>query len=422
MVLIMPSLDLAWIRSQFPALAQKVNGHSAVFFDGPGGTQVPQRVIDAMADYFVHSNANTHGAFATARRTDGMLAEAHAAAADLLGCDASEVVFGPNMTTLTFALSRAIGRELGPGDEIVVTQLDHDANVAPWQALEESGATIRVAEINPADCTLHMDDLRSKINPRTRLVAVGYASNSVGTINDVATIGKIARDAGAMLFVDAVHYAPHAPIDVRAINCDFLACSAYKFFGPHVGLLYGKAGQLTRLQPYKVRPASNKIPGRWETGTQNHEGLAGLSAAIDYLAELGRRHPAEGEAGCGNRRSELVAAMRAIQAYERELCRRLVAGLLGVPGLCFYGISDVGRLAERVPTVSIRMGDSHPRRLAEYLAERGFFVWDGNYYALNVTERLGVEQRGGMVRIGLAHYNTADEVDRLLAALREFPG
>jgi cysteine desulfurase family protein (TIGR01976 family) len=351
-----------------------------------------------------------------------MLAEAHSAAADLLGCDASEIVFGPNMTTLTFALSRAIGRDLGPGDEIVVTQLDHDANVAPWKALEERGVNIRVADINPVDCTLNMDDLRAKINRRTRLVAVGYASNSVGTVNDVETIGRIAHDAGAMVFVDAVHYAPHGPIDVRAINCDFLACSAYKFFGPHVGLLYGKAEHLTRLRPYKVRPASDRIPDRWETGTQNHEGLAGLIAAIDYLAELGRRHAPAGQPAPGNRRSELLAAMGAIQAYERVLCRRLVDGLVGIQDLCFYGISDPGRFAERVPTVSIRMGGSPPRRLAEYLAERGFFVWDGNYYALNVTERLGVEETGGMVRIGLVHYNTAHEVDRLLAALREFPG
>ncbi len=419
----MLSSDLAWIRSQFPALAQTVNGQPAVFLDGPGGTQVPRRVIDAMAEYLALSNANTHGAFPTAQRTEQMLEHAHQAAADLLGCDAYEVCFGQNMTTLTFALSRALGGELAPGDEIVVTQLDHDANVAPWKALEERGIAILVADINPADCTLNLDDLRSKISRRTRLVAVGYASNSVGTINDVETIGKIAHDAGAMLFVDAVHYAPHGPIDVRAINCDFLACSAYKFFGPHVGLLYGKTGHLTRLRPYKVRPATEEIPGRWETGTQNHEGLAGMIAAVDYLAELGRRQgPAGGEHPAADRRSQLLAAMGAIQAYEAELCRRLMEGLLGIPKLCFYGISDPDRFGERVPTVSIRVGESSPRHLAGYLGERGFFVWDGNYYAINLTERLGVEGKGGMVRIGLVHYNTADEVDRLLAALRQYPG
>jgi cysteine desulfurase family protein (TIGR01976 family) len=413
----MPDFDISWVRSQFPSLAHQVNGQPAVFFDGPGGTQTPRQVIDAIRYYLLHSNANTHGAFATARRTEQMLAETHAAAADLLGCEACEVVFGPNMTTLTFALSRAIGRELAPGDEIVVTQLDHDANVAPWKSLQERGVVVRTADIQIPDCTLDLTHLRAQINARTRLVAVGCASNAVGTINDVATIGRLAHDAGAMLFVDAVHYAPHGPIDVRALDCDFLACSAYKFFGPHVGMLYGKAEHLTRLQPYKVRPASDQIPDRWETGTQNHEGLAGLIAAIGYLADLGRRHAPEAVL---DRRDAVLAAMRAIQAYERELCGRLMAGLAAIPGLTIYGIRDLARFEERVPTVSIRAGRSHPRQLAEFLAERGIFVWDGNYYAINVTERLGVESTGGMVRIGLAHYNTAAEIDRLLEALHSF--
>jgi cysteine desulfurase family protein (TIGR01976 family) len=413
----MPDFDVSWARSQFPSLAQHVSGQPAVFFDGPGGTQTPHQVIDAIRDYLLHSNANTHGAFATARRTEQMLAEAHEAAADLLGCLPSEVVFGPNMTTLTFALSRAIGRELSPGDEIVVTQLDHDANVAPWKALEERGVMIRTADIQVPACTLDLNHLRAQINGRTRLVAVGYASNAVGTINDVAAIGRLAHDAGAMIFVDAVHYAPHGPIDVRAINCDFLVCSAYKFFGPHVGMLYGKPGHLTRLQPYKVRPAADQIPDRWETGTQNHEGLAGLIAAIGYLADLGRHHSPHAAL---ERRGALLAAMHAIQAYEREVCGRLVAGLAAIPGIQIFGIRDPARFQERAPTVSIRAGDSQPRQFAEFLAERGIFVWDGNYYAINVTERLGVESTGGMVRIGLAHYNTAEEVDRLLEALRGF--
>ena len=284
----MPSFDITHIRAQFPALSLSVNGHSAAFFDAPGGTQVPQGVIDAISGYLSRANANCHGAFLTSRRTDETLAEAHAAVADLLGCDASEVVFGPNMTALTFALSRSIGRELKPGDEIIVTNLDHDANVAPWRALEERGAVIRVADIRVDDCTLDMENLLGLINERTRVVAVGYASNAVGTINDVAAITRAAHDAGAMVFVDAVHYAPHGPIDVRSIDCDFLACSAYKFFGPHVGVLYGKAEHLERLRPYKVRPAPNRIPDCWETGTQNHEGLAGVTAAIEYLAGIGR--------------------------------------------------------------------------------------------------------------------------------------
>ncbi len=283
----MHPLDLTWIRAQFPALAQEVNGHPAVFFDGPGGTQVPQRVIDAVADYLTYHNANTHGAFATSRRTDETIDAARAAMADFLGCAADEVVFGPNMTTLTFAISRAFGRDIRPGDEIVLTRLDHDANVAPWKALEEQGAIIRMVDIDTEECTLDMADMARAIGPRTKLVAVGYASNAVGTINDVATITRMAHAVGALVYIDAVHYAPHGPIDVRALDCDFLACSPYKFFAPHMGVLYGKREHLARLRPYKVRPASDDVPDRWETGTKNHEGLAGVTAAIEYLAELG---------------------------------------------------------------------------------------------------------------------------------------
>jgi len=409
----MPTLDIAWVRAQFPALAQEVNGHTAVFFDGPGGTQVPQRVIDAMCDYLVRANANTHGAFPTSQRSDEIIAVAHAAIADLLGCDADEVVFGPNMTTLTFALSRALGRELRPGDEVVVTRLDHDANVAPWRALEERGAVIRTVDIQIEDCTLDMEDLARQLNERTRLVAVGYASNAVGTINDVAEIVRLAHALGAMVFIDAVHYAPHGAIDVRALDCDFLACSPYKFFGPHIGALYGKREQLTRLQPYKVRPAPEELPARWETGTQNHEGLAGAAAATDYLAELGRR----AKPAATTRRAALLAAYGAIGPYERSLAERLIAGLLEIPGLTFYGIRDPARFDRRTPTVAIRIEGRSPRQLAEFLAARGIFTWDGNYYALNLTERLGVESTGGMLRIGLVHYNTAEEVDRLLATL-----
>jgi cysteine desulfurase family protein (TIGR01976 family) len=411
----MRDFDITWVRAQFPALRQEVSGRPAAFFDGPGGTQVPQRVIDAMGDYLILSNANTHGAFATSRRSDEILAAAHAAVADLLGCDANEVVFGPNMTTLTFALSRAIGREFKPGDEIIVTHLDHDANVAPWVALEERGAVVLTVDIHPEDCTLDMDDLKRQISARTRLIAVGYAANAVGTINDVAEITRLAHQAGALAFVDAVHFAPHGSIDVREIDCDFLACSSYKFFGPHCGVLYGKREHLTRLRPYKVRPAPETIPGRWETGTQNHEGLAGVAAAIDYLAELGRRHDPAATTRC----AQLLAAYQAIREYERGLAERLISGLLAIPGLTFYGIRDPERFAQRTPTVALRMEGRTPRQLAEFLAERGIFTWDGNYYALSLTERLGVESSGGMLRIGLVHYNTAEEVDRLLMALRE---
>jgi cysteine desulfurase family protein (TIGR01976 family) len=413
----MPNLDLPWIRSQFPSLALEVAGKPAAYFDGPGGTQTPQGVIDAISGYLMTSNANTHGAFLTGERTEQMLAEAHAAAADLLGCDAREVVFGQNMTTLTFAVSRSIGRELKQGDEIIVTQLDHDANVAPWRALEERGVVVRTADIHLEDCTLNMEHLLSLLNERTRLVAVGYASNAVGTINDVAAITRAAHDAGAWCFVDAVHYAPHGSIDVREMDCDFLACSAYKFFGPHVGLLYGKAEHLENLRPYKVRPSPNGIPDRWETGTQNHEGLAGVIAAIDYLADVGRRHSS---GRTESRREALVAAMNATQSYERELSEKLVPALLNVPGLTFYGMRDRRQFERRTPTVSIRMEGATPRELAVFLGRRGIFAWDGNYYALNVAERLGVEEQGGMVRIGLVHYNTAEEIDRLMGALAEF--
>ena len=410
----MHAFDLTWIRAQFPALAQEVNGHPAVFFDGPGGTQVPQRVIDAVADYLIHHNANTHGAFATSRRTDETIDAARAAMADFLGCAADEVIFGPNMTTLTFAISRAFGRDIRPGDEIVLTRLDHDANVAPWKALEEQGAIIRMVDIDTEECTLDMADMARAIGPRTKLVAVGYASNAVGTINDVATITQMAHAVGALVYIDAVHYAPHGPIDVQALDCDFLACSPYKFFAPHMGALYGKREHLARLRPYKVRPASDDVPDRWETGTKNHEGLAGVTAAIEYLAELGQRiKPAT------TRRAALVQAMEAIKAYERELSEQLIANLLAIPGLTFYGISDPARFDMRTPTVAVRLAGCTPRELADALGRRGIFCWDGNYYAINLTERLGVEADGGMLRIGLVHYNTAEEIELLLEALNE---
>lgn len=405
------NFDPQAIRPLFPALSQTVAEQPAIFFDGPGGTQVPQTVIDAMSDYLAHSNANTHGAFITSQRTDAVIAEAHAAMADLLGCDPDEVFFGQNMTSLTFALSRAIGRVLQPGDEIVVTRLDHDANVAPWRALGERGVVIREVDIDPEDCTLAMDDMAALIGPRTKLVAVGYASNAVGTINNIPQIVEWAHRVGALVFVDAVHYAPHGPIDVKALGCDFLACSVYKFFGPHVGVVYGKREHLQRFQPYKVRPAADTVPERWMTGTQNHEGLAGVTAAVNYLASLGQPAP--------DRRTALVQAMNRIVAYERTLAEQLIEGVLAIPGLTFYGIREPERFSQRTPTISFRLANRSPREVATALAQRGIFVWDGNYYALSLSERLGVEPLGGMVRVGLVHYNTAEEVDRFLAVLRE---
>jgi cysteine desulfurase family protein (TIGR01976 family) len=407
------ALDLDWVRAQFPSLAQTVKGQPATFLDGPGGTQVPQRVIDAISDYLKRDNANTCGAYATSRHTDAMIAGARSAMADFLGCDPDEIVFGPNMTSLTFAISRSIGRELGPGDEIVLTHLDHDANVSPWRALEERGVTIRIAEIHEDDCTLDMDDLARKITDRTKLVAVGYASNAVGTINDVSEIIRLAHQRGAMAYIDAVHYAPHGPIDVRALDCDFLVCSTYKFFGPHMGVLYGKRQHLQRLQPYKVRANTNAIPNRWEWGTLNHECIAGISACVDYLADLGRHV----NSSASTRRAALLAGYDAIQKHERGLMESLIRGLLAIPGLKLYGISDPKRFDQRCPTIAVRIKGHTPLELATQLGERGFFTWDGNYYALSLTERLDVEKDGGFLRIGLAHYNTAEEVERLLAVL-----
>ncbi len=412
------ALDISRVRSQFPSLSQTVDGQPAVFLDGPGGTQVPQRVIDAISDYLKTSNANTHGAYATSRRTDAVVAEARAAMADFFGCDNDEVVFGPNMTTLTFAISRSIGRELGPGDEILLTHLDHDANVSPWRALEERGVTIRFVDINEDDCTLNLADLAQKISSRTRVVAVGYASNAVGTINDVKEIIRLAHHKGALAYIDAVHYAPHGPIDVRALDCDFLVCSSYKFFGPHMGILYGKREHLQRLQPYKVRANTNAIPHRWEWGTLNHECIAGITACVDYLADLGRQV----DPSAATRRAALLAAYGAIQQHEHALAEILINGLLAIPGLKFYGIRDVGKLDRRCPTVAVRIAGQTPLELATKLGDRGFFTWDGNYYALNLSERLDVEKDGGFLRIGLAHYNTAEEVQRFLGALREIAG
>ncbi|MDQ2905294.1 MAG: cysteine desulfurase-like protein [Chloroflexota bacterium] len=421
--------DLSSYRHYFPALEQQLNGEPVVYLDNPGGTQVARQVIVAMIAYLREANANTHGAFLTSQRTDRMLTEARTGMADLLHAASPEqIVFGPNMTTLTFALSRSIGQTLQPGDEIVVTALDHDANVAPWLALQERGVVIRTVGVNLETVTLDMQDMRAQINERTRLVAVGYASNAVGTINDVETITRWAHDAGALVWIDAVQFAPHAPIDVQALDADFLVCSSYKFFGPHLGILYGKSEHLERFPAYKVRPASNASPERWETGTLNHEGLAGLVGVIDYLAMLGREQSAlyteafranvQGQP-YSDRQRDLKIAMQAIMDYERGLAAHLLAGLREIKDLRVYGITNPRDLARRVPTVACTIEGHAPRALAEHLAARGIFAWDGNYYALGVMERLGLEERGGALRLGLAHYNTLAEIERVLHALEQ---
>ncbi|MBI3763379.1 MAG: cysteine desulfurase-like protein, partial [Chloroflexi bacterium] len=357
------TLDPTLIRAQFPALAS-----GAIFFDNPGGTQVPRRVVERMADYLTRTNANHGGAFRTSVESDAMLHEAHAAMADFLGAASpDEIIFGANMTTLTFALSRALGRWLAPGDEIVVTRLDHDGDIAPWLLVaEDRGAVVKWVDIREEDCTLDMADFEAQISDRTKIVAVGYASNAVGTINDVKTIVEMAHAAGALAFVDAVQYAPHGPTDVRALDCDFLACSAYKFFGPHVGVMYGKRDLLDRLPAYKVRPAENTPPGKFETGTQNHEGIAGTLGALEYIAWVGETFGAKSQTpNPKSRRQEtLMRGMTAIREYEKQLGARLIAGLRTIPGLKIWGITDPARYSHRVPTVSFTLDGWHPRQIA----------------------------------------------------------
>jgi cysteine desulfurase family protein (TIGR01976 family) len=403
-------LDLQAVRRQFPALDLKVDGQRVVYLDNPAGTQVPQRVIDRTADYWRTMNANHGGAFVTSERSDAMIAQVRQAVAVFLNAaSAEEIVFGPNMTTLTFAVSRAIGRELRPGDEIVVTRLEHDANVSPWLALGEQGVTVRFVDIQVPECTLNMADLQRQLSPRTRLVAVTHASNAVGTIPDLAEVSRLAHAAGAWVWVDAVHYGPHGPIDVRAIDCDFLVCSSYKFYGPHQGILYGRRELLERLRPYKVRPASDEVPTRWETGTQNHECLAGLLGALEYLAELGGADRVA--------RPALEAAMDRIRAHERALAARLIDGLQQIGGVQLYGITAAGELDHRVPTVSLTWPPHRPEALARWLADHQVFTWHGDHYATELISRLGLAEHGGTLRIGIAHYNTASEVDLVLELL-----
>jgi cysteine desulfurase family protein (TIGR01976 family) len=402
-------------RRQFPALSRRVGERPAAFFDGPGGTQAPQRVIEAVSHYLAHTNANHGGLFATSKDSDRLLDEAHCGLADFVGADDPHtIVFGQNMTSLTLALSRSLARTWKSRDEIVVTRLDHDANVSPWVlAARDAGATVRYASIRDDDCTLNLDELRHLINERTKLVAVGAASNATGTINPIRDIADWAHQVGALLFVDAVHYAPHVLIDVQALGCDFLACSAYKFFGPHVGVLWGRRRLLDELEAYKVRPAPLEPPGKWMTGTQSHESIAGALAAVEYLAELGRTL-------AGNeslpRRAALREAYREIGLYERALAARLLAGLDQMPDVKVWGINAPERIDERVATVSFTHDRFSAQEMAEQLGRQGFFTWHGNYYALNLTESLGLEP-DGMLRIGIVHYNTLDEVERLLEAL-----
>jgi cysteine desulfurase family protein (TIGR01976 family) len=408
--------DLTVFRQDFPSLVRTVDGRLPAFLDNPAGTQVPRDVIDGVRDYFLTANANLGGAFHTSRASAALFDAAHQAMADLLGAaSAAEIVFGQNMTTLTFAISRAIGRILREGDEIIVTNLDHDANIAPWRALTERGVVIRVADIHPGDCTLDMDSLAAQITPRTRLVAVTHCSNLLGSIVDARAVCRLAREAGALSFIDAVQFAAHGAIDVQAIDCDFLVCSSYKFFGPHLGILYGKRAQLDALQAYRVRPADDFPPGKFETGTLNFEGCAGLLGTFSYFERIAATATAvSGLTLPESRRVRLLLVLETFRQRESALGRRLIEGLQRIPGVRIWGITDPQRLHERVPTVGFTLDGHHPDAIAARLGEEDIYVWSGNNYALALTERLGIEATGGVVRVGPVHYNTPEELDRLM--------
>ncbi len=407
-------LDVPLVRSRFPGLERGVGGTAAVFFDGPAGSQVPTSVGDAMREQLLHRNANHGGVFAVSREVDAMVASARAAGADFVGADdPEEIVFGANMTTLTFHVARQLARTWRPGEEVVVTDSDHDANVMPWViAARDAGCTVRRIAVRP-DCSLDLDDAAAKIGPKTRLVAVGAASNLSGSIHPITRLTEFARARGALSYVDAVHWAPHLRIDVRRLGCDFLACSAYKFFGPHAGVLFGRRVLLEETAVDKVRPAHEHGAEKWQTGTANFAAIAGTLAAIDYLAQLGRE-----VGGVGDRRALLDAAFHAIERHERDLCARLLRGLAALPGVRVLGVADPERVRERCATVSFVAERMRPAALAEALAARQVHCWSGNSYAISLTTALGLEP-DGVLRLGMLHYNTADEVDVVLAHLRE---
>jgi cysteine desulfurase family protein (TIGR01976 family) len=395
------------IRAHFPALERHHRGHLVAYFDGPGGTQVPRGVVEAMAEYLYHHNANTHWRYPASEETDALIASAREALADFLGAQPNEVAFGANMTTLTFHLARSLGRGWGPGDEVVITELDHHANVAPWRAVErERGITIRTVSLDPASGQLHWAELERVLSPRTRLVALGAASNALGTINDVARATSLAHQAGALTFVDAVHYAPHALVDVIALDCDFLACSSYKFYGPHLGVLYGRADRLRGLDVPKLAPAPDTTPERVETGTQNHEGIAGARAAVEFLASFAR---------ASTRRERLAFGFRELHARGQNLVARLWRGLGDIEGVGLYG-PPPGK--PRTPTIAFTVAGHAPEQVAAALADRGVFVSHGDFYATTVIERLG-RSEGGLVRAGCACYSTEEEVDRLIEGVGE---
>jgi cysteine desulfurase family protein (TIGR01976 family) len=400
------TFDVAAVREQFPALERTHNGRRAIYFDGPGGSQVARSAIEAVSGYMTRGGANLHGPFPTSVETEEILRDARQAAADLLGAKPEEVAFGANMTTITFAISRSLARTWDEGSEIVVTELDHRANVDPWLlAAAEKGATVRWVRVNPETLTLEADDIERAINEKTRLVAVGLASNAVGTVNDVAAIAQRAHEAGAFVAVDAVHAVPHIPVDRDVIGADVLTCSAYKFFGPHVGVTAVKRDLLEALSAYKVEPAPDYIPDKLETGTQNHEGIAGVKGAIDFIASLGNGT---------SLRDKLVSGMRVVEEYEADLAARFRAALREIPEVKLYAAPDGVR---KTPTVAFRINGRTPREVTEHMTEEGFFVADGHFYASTLAGKLGIADKGGWVRAGLAPYNTWEEIEGFIGSL-----
>jgi len=415
-------IDVRKVREQFPALGEALDGRVAIHLDNPAGTQVPRTVIERMTSALIGCNANFGGNFRSSQQATELSRAAHLAMADFLNAgSAREIVFGPNMTTLTFMLSRSLGPRFAAGDEILLSRMEHDANVTPWRIMaEERGLVVRVLDFDPATCRYDLGQLEHLLTSRTRLAAISLASNLTGTVNDAREFCRRAHGAGALTFVDAVHYAPHGPIDVQSIGCDVLVCSPYKFFGPHQGVLWAREALLDELRPYKLRASSNELPGRFETGTASLEGQAGVVGAIEYLEWVGEtmaREFASRISAMTGRRQVLHAAMLAIADHERDLSARLITRLESIRGVRIHGITDRSLLAHRVPTVSISKANTDPGELDRALAAQGIYVWSGHSYAVDVVERLGLAEAGGVLRIGAAHYNTVEEIDRAADAI-----
>ena len=413
------NFDVQYIREQFPAMNKMVNGHPAAYLDGPGGTQVPQRVIDKIVDYLINHNSNIHGVFETSMDTDQMILDARKTFADFFGCSWEEVSFGANSTSINFNLSHALARDLKPGDEILITDIDHEANRGPWEILEERGVIVKNVKVDLEKCIVDMEDFKSKITPKTKIVAFNYASNGVGSISPVKEMVKMAQDMGAVTIVDAVHYALHGPIDVKDMNTDYLFCSAYKFFGPHMGLLYAKKDRMEGLRTIKVLEQEDWAPLKFETGTLNHEGIAGAAEAVEFIADLGAKYEEAFKdelEGLEGRRRKIVAGMLSLEAYEAPIADYFIEELVKIQGLKIYGPP---KGFPRTSTVSFTLDNKHPREIAEYLASKGIFVWDGDFFATKLVKVLGLRERGGLVRVGLAPYNTMEEIERTIEAIKE---